>query len=257
MTDSVRAFYKQLVPNYEFIFSDWPASVRRQSEALDRLLGRYLRSDGPHAVLDCACGIGTQAIGLATRGYKVHATDISAEAIEYARQKASELNTDLTFGIADFLKLDESVSGTFDAVIALDNAVAHVQHESDLEQMLRSMSSKVEPEGVLLLSLRDYDDLARTQPRTTTSVVTDGPEGRIIVFQVWDWKDDGSGYRLHHYTVRQRGEAWETSCAVCDLRAWQRSDIGKAMKKAGLIFTWHMSEESGFYQPIVAGQHEI
>jgi SAM-dependent methyltransferase len=257
MTDSVRAFYRQLVPNYEFIFPDWPASVRRQSEALERLLGRYLRGAGPLTVLDCACGIGTQAIGLATRGYKVHATDISADAIEYARQKASDLNTDLTFGVADFLKLDEDVAGTFDVVIALDNAVAHVQHKSDLEQMLRSMSSKIEPEGVLLLSLRDYDELARTRPRTTVPVVTDRAEGRAIVFQVWDWKDDASGYRLSHYTVRQYGDRWDTTCAVSEMRAWQRADIGNAITKAGLSFTWHLPEETGFHQPIVAGQRKI
>jgi SAM-dependent methyltransferase len=257
MTDSVRTFYRQLVPNYEFIFADWAASVRRQSEVLDRLLRQYLPGSSPHTLLDCACGIGTQAIGLALRGYRVHATDISVEAVDHARRQAFELNANLTFGSADFLKLDEALPGTFDAVIALDNAVAHVQQESALEQMMRSMASKVVPGGVVLLSLRDYDELARTQPRTTMPVVTDRVEGRAIVFQVWDWKEDRSGYRLNHYTVRQYGDRWDTTCAVSEMRAWQRADIGNAITKAGLRFTWHLPEETGFHQPIVAGQRKI
>ena len=38
------------------------ASVRRQGEILDRLIAGRM-GPPPHTVLDCACGIGTQAIG--------------------------------------------------------------------------------------------------------------------------------------------------------------------------------------------------
>jgi hypothetical protein len=41
------------------------------------------------------------------------------------------------------------------------------------------------------------------------------------------------------------------------MRAWQRADIGNAITKAGLSFTWHLPEETGFHQPIVAGQRKI
>src|ERR1700736_5531060 len=39
-------------------------------------------------VLDCACGIGTQALGLARAGYNVEGTDLSRAEIERAKAEA-------------------------------------------------------------------------------------------------------------------------------------------------------------------------
>ena len=58
-------FYDELAGDYPLIYADRDASVRRQGDALDALIGQ----DGV-TVLDCSCGIGTQAIGLALRGHR-------------------------------------------------------------------------------------------------------------------------------------------------------------------------------------------
>lgn len=251
MTDQVREFYKTLAANYHYIFADWNASIQRQGDLLDRLLRTQL-GEGPHRVLDCACGIGTQAIGLALRGYRVHATDLSAEAVERARQEAQQLGANLTFDVADFRELGAVVSGTFDAVIAFDNAIAHLQTASDLEQALNSMAAKVAPGGTLMVSLRDYDQIVQEKPRTNLPVVKDNPEGRTVVFQVWDWNEDFTAYQLSHFTVKQQGDSWETVCAVSQLRAWQRAEVSAALKTTGLsAIEWLMPDASGFYQPII------
>ena len=87
MDDSVMQFYDQLAGAYHLIFADWRQAVRRQGGVLDGLRRRQL--DGaPLSVLVCSCGIGTQTIGLAERGYRVHGTDISPAAVKRARQEA-------------------------------------------------------------------------------------------------------------------------------------------------------------------------
>jgi glycine/sarcosine N-methyltransferase len=60
---SVRDFYDGLASDYHLFYDDWEAAVQRQGAALDRLI----KGLHPSAVelLDCSCGIGTQAIGLA------------------------------------------------------------------------------------------------------------------------------------------------------------------------------------------------
>ena len=58
--------------------------VDRQAAALDRLIRAYGITP-PCDVLDCAAGIGTQAIGLTAKGYTVHATDISRWALDQAQ----------------------------------------------------------------------------------------------------------------------------------------------------------------------------
>ncbi len=254
MSDQVREFYKTLASNYHHIFADWNASVQRQAGVLDALLREQL-GEGAQTVLDCACGIGTQAIGLALRGYRVHATDLSAEAVERARQEARHMGAHLTFDVADFRELDAVVPGTFDAVIAFDNAIAHLQTLDELTHALRSMAAKVAPGGTLMVSLRDYDQIVQEKPRATPPVVNDNPEGRSIVFQVWDWNTEGSGYQLNHFTVKQQSESWETICAVSTLRAWQRAEVHAALQNTGLSdIEWRMPDTSGFYQPIISAR---
>jgi glycine/sarcosine N-methyltransferase len=76
-------------------------------------------------VLDCACGIGTQAIGLARRGRTVHATDLSPAAIARAARDAESFGAALTFAVADFCSFETTMRDTFDMVRCCDNTLAH------------------------------------------------------------------------------------------------------------------------------------
>ncbi len=67
-------FYDDLADHYHLIFQDWETSRKRQAEVLGRLIHNLLDQEAS-TVLDCACGIGTQALGLAELGFQVTATD--------------------------------------------------------------------------------------------------------------------------------------------------------------------------------------
>src|SRR5688572_1159950 len=97
----VRTFYGDLAPDYHLMFEDWKASVLRQGMVLDQLI-RKTFDPTPVSILDCSCGIGTQSIGLALRGYQVHATDLTPSAVERAVQEASRFGVSFTTGVADF-----------------------------------------------------------------------------------------------------------------------------------------------------------
>ena len=74
--DIIQSFYDNLASQYDKLFLDWQATTYDQAVILDRIF----TSNGfnkTSAVLDCACGIGTQAIGLAAIGYHVTGSDIS------------------------------------------------------------------------------------------------------------------------------------------------------------------------------------
>ena len=68
MDDTVRAFYDRFADSYHLIFADWQASITRQAGILDQLIQDEL-GPGPHTMLDCACGFGTQAIGQIGRAH--------------------------------------------------------------------------------------------------------------------------------------------------------------------------------------------
>jgi glycine/sarcosine N-methyltransferase len=253
MTDSVTGFYDGLADEYHLLFADWDASVKRQGEILDRLIAGII-GPPPQRVLDCSCGIGTQAIGLAGRGYQVHGTDISPAAVERAQREAARLGVALTTGLADMRALD-TVAGSFDVVLSCDNAVPHLLGDDDLRQAVRGMLAKLRPDGLLVVSIRDYDDLIAQKPRAELPRVFDRPEGRQIAFQVWDWDQDAPTYTVHQFVTRERDGAWETHHEATVYRALQRADLAEVVQAAGFREVgWHLPETTGYYQPILTAR---
>jgi len=229
MGDSVRRFYDELAGEYDLIFADWRQEVQRQSEVLDAFIRRHV-GEGARSVLDCACGIGTQAIALALRGYNVRATDFSASSVERAKKEAASFGVSITFGVADWLALDATVEGVFDVVICMDNALSHLLDDADLRQAARQMRARLRPDGLLVASIRDYDSVVSEKttgdgpvtpglpgvagqagadrPRATLPRVSDDAGGRRITFQVWDWADDGRSYAVNQFFLRETEAGW-------------------------------------------------
>src|SRR5919199_146179 len=142
--ESAQSFYDDLADDYHLIFGDregWERQVCRQGEVLDGLIRAEMGTE-PLSVLDCSCGIGTQAIGLALHGHEVHATDLSPESVERASREAKTFGVPVTFGVADFRALDAQVAGTFDVVISCDNALPHLLSSEDLLLAARSIWAK-------------------------------------------------------------------------------------------------------------------
>ena len=71
-----QTFYDNMATQYDKLFLDWHAAVREQASILHSIFSDS-GFDKTARILDCACGIGTQTIGLAELGYSVTVSDIS------------------------------------------------------------------------------------------------------------------------------------------------------------------------------------
>jgi glycine/sarcosine N-methyltransferase len=253
MKDTVLSFYDALADHYHLIFDDWGKAIDRQVRTLQPLLATY--APAAHLkILDCACGIGTQALGLASTGHRVIASDISPAAVNRARQEASRRSLDVHFYVSDITSLKEVAEDKFDVVMAMDNALPHLNHPQ-LLRALRAIASKLERNGLFMASIRDYDKLMVERPLMQPPVFYGSQGTRRIVHQVWDWLDD-SRYIVHLYITGrfqpESGAGWETHHFVSEYRCLLRDELSAALSSTGFQqIRWLMPFESGFYQPIV------
>ncbi len=256
MAESVTDFYDRLSLEYRDNMGwDWEVEARREGACLDRFLADEMGRPGPYSLLDCTCGIGTQAIGLALQGHRVHASDLSPVSVEQARQEADGFGVAMGFSVADIRDLGATLSQSFDAIISCDNAIAHCLSDDDLGAALASIKARLNPGGMLLLSLRDYNALLAEKLRFNNQHVQDRPDGRRVVFQLWDWAEDSRSYRNHQFLIKETNGNYEIKHFETQLRVLLQDEIVAAVQAAGYEeVRWHPPESSGYYQPIVTGR---
>lgn len=240
-----QTFYDNLAAHYDKLFEDWHAATKEQALILDTLF-RGEGFDSSARILDCACGIGTQAVGLAALGYDVTASDFSPGALEEAKRRT---DLPIRFCQADFRNLEAVFEETFDIVMAMDNALPHMLTAEDLSAAIQSMVGRLKDGGLLVASIRDYDALLETKPPYSPPYIHDTAAGRRVSFQTWDW--EGDHYRLVQYIIDD-GATLQVSKFPCEYRAARRQELTDLLTAHGCReVTWLFPEESGFYQPIV------
>jgi len=251
---STRAFYDGLAPEYDRIYGDWPASIRRQAEALNAVIRDALGA-GPHRILDCTCGIGTQALGLAELGHRVTGSDLSPGAIRRAGEEAGARGLSIAFHVVDLLDLGDQVGAGFDVVLSADNALPHLLSEADLRRGVRNMVSRLRPGGLFLASTRDYDRILEEKPEGTGPGMTGPPGNRRASFQLWEWEPDGRTYRVQLFFLDEEEGGWRTRCHTARYRGVRREELSGLLGEAGIMAPrWLEPEHTGFFQPMVVGR---
>ena len=189
-------FYDRLAPFYHLLYADWEASIDRQGAALAALL-RELGVHPGAAVHDAACGIGTQTIALAREGYRMSGSDLSHGSVTRARAEITERRLVADLAVCDMRNLDRIVREPVAAVIACDNAIAHLLSDAEILDALRSCHDTLIPGGALLLSVRHYEAAPRRNPDVRPHVVHTDGDRRVVPVQVWEWDEDHYNLRLY------------------------------------------------------------
>jgi ubiquinone/menaquinone biosynthesis C-methylase UbiE len=247
--DSIGHFYDSLAANYHLIYPDWAQSVMHQGVALDALATEEL-GPGPFDILDCTCGIGTQALGLAGRGHRVAGMDISEESVARAKREATDRALSLAVVVGDMKALPVQPS-RFDIVVSGDNAIAHMLTRRDLLTALTEMRRVLRVEGLLVITLQTHDDSRAPRHEYTEPQVIATPAGPIVSFQRWRWHQDGERYDFENIQVLPDGEDWRLAVRRTTLWALNREQLSDVARRAGFTeIMWHEPDETGFFQPI-------
>jgi SAM-dependent methyltransferase len=240
--------YDDIADLYHLIFQDWDASIERQAAQLtDIIRGRWGAS--VRSILDVSCGIGTQAIGLASRGFAVTASDLSPQAVARARLEAQRRGVTIDVSVCDMRACHDHHARQFDLVISADNSITHLLDDDELLTALRQMYECTRPGGGCLLTVRDYDREERGVGLVKPFGIREEGAKRYLIFQVWDFA--GPIYDLAMYFVEDDRSSAALTTRVLRTRynAIGTNRLLDLMRAAGFIAAERL--DGHFYQPVL------
>jgi len=243
-------YYNSLAPYYKFIYPDWVKSVHRQAEALDGIIREFI-GETANTVLDVACGIGTQSIGLARIGYKVTASDLSFAEVEQARQEALRYAVQIEFQVADMRQVWETYQKKFDVVMACDNSVPHLLDDDEILMAFHQFYKCTKSGGCCIVTVRDYAQVERKdkQKQMYPRLVHQTDHGQVVLFDVWDF--DSDYYEITTYLVDDVGKDVAQTQVLRGGKYYcvEISTLEKLFKEAG--FREVNTLRDRFFQPLL------
>jgi glycine/sarcosine N-methyltransferase len=245
----VRTFYDRLAPFYHLLYSDWERSIGRQGAALSMLLRELGVAPGA-SVIDAACGIGTQCIGLAERGYRVRGSDVSAVAVARAESEMARRGLLGEFVVADLRDLASVHLEPVSAVLACDNAVPHLLSDEQILAAFRSCLNRLVPGGALVISVRDYAVMVRRSPDIQPHAMHVEGGRRWLAVQAWEW--DGDQYDVRLYLTEEHPDgSCETQLLKSRYYAVSVDRLLELMREAGFVETER--RDGVLFQPVLVG----
>ncbi len=147
--------YDELGEVYEWLISDAKLGPVDFAASFDDVLGPL--STDAH-VLDCSCGTGQLAVGLASRGMEVAATDASEVMVRRTQELAQGFGAPVRALQAEWEELpDHFDDGTFDLVFCVGNSLHHAEGAGGRLAALESMARLLRPDGRLVLTSRRWE----------------------------------------------------------------------------------------------------
>ncbi len=184
---TAKKFYNNIAEKYHWFFSSWDDVMQRQMQELTPLLQKHKVK----TVLDCACGTGLQAIGLANAGFEVIGSDLSKGMLEAAEKNAGKAGISIKLIQADFKELRNRVEGEFDAVICMGNSIPHLMNKEDIAKALANIYKCVKPGGLAVFDTRNYDKMLLEKQRFLPMRINAEKDGNIVsVLYVFDYLDN-------------------------------------------------------------------
>ena len=190
--------YDSLAEVYEWLIADAKLAPAEFAASFDDVLG--LLPPNAH-VLDCSCGTGQLAVGLAGRGVHVVATDASETMVRRTAELSEEFGAAVRTVRANWEELPDHLDdGTFDMVFCVGNSLHHAAGARGRVAALQSMSRLLRPGGRLVLTSRTWELVRARGSRLDISDRLVRRNGRdAVVIYRWEiaprWEDE------HHIEI--------------------------------------------------------
>ncbi|MEU0529663.1 class I SAM-dependent methyltransferase [Amycolatopsis tolypomycina] len=190
--------YDALAEVYEWLISDAKLAPAEFAASFDDAL--RLLPPGAH-VLDCSCGTGQLAVGLAGLGMQVVATDASEAMVRRTAKLSEEFGAAVRTLRAGWEELpghfDDS---TFDMVFCVGNSLHHAAGAKGRVAALESMARLLRPGGHLVLTSRTWELVRARGSRLDIGDRLVRRNGRAAVV-VYRWEIAPTWAEEHHIEI--------------------------------------------------------
>ena len=153
----------------------------------------FIQNHEPGRAIDIGCGTGTNAITLATAGWKVTGADFAPRAIKLARQKVNNAGVQIELLVRDATRL-QGIDGPFD--LAFDLGCFHGIVPQGRAKYLQQLNRILAPGGFWLM----YGFL-KTEPDESGTGLAEWEVDQILTFLSLIWRRDG-------FDKGDRSSAW-------------------------------------------------
>ena len=144
---TIAAAFSETAPKYDAFAGDHPHLSRMRAKVYAHV-ERFVEPGAK--VLELNAGTGTDAIALAQRGYRVHATDIAPGMLDRLADKVARLGLEDRVSVqqCSFLDLEEMTGGPYDAVFS---NLGGLNCTADLRPVVIGLDQVLRPDGVAVL----------------------------------------------------------------------------------------------------------
>ncbi len=143
--DTIAEAFSRTAEKYDSFAIDHPNQARMRNKVYAHLQ-RFVPPGS--RILELNAGTGTDAVELARRGYRIHATDIAPGMLERLREKVKRFDLEglVTFQQCSFTDLDSIQGAPFDAVFS---DLGGLNCVPDLSPVIAQLSGVLRPGGVV------------------------------------------------------------------------------------------------------------
>ena len=182
-----------------------------------------LKRHGKNSVLELGIGTGLFAIPLHEAGFNVEGLEVSQVMIDILGHKAPGIKVHKG-DMRDF-----TVTGRYDAILALSSVLVFVANEQEIKQSLQRCYDHLESKGILLLELPNHS-VEISQNNNSQEVHHNKDQSIIVVIQS---AVEGQDWNETWHVFRRNGAELSHKEVVCQEFLYSPTTLAAQLQEAG------------------------
>lgn len=252
--------YVDLAHDYEWLFGDEIVGSQGEfgatSPGNQALIAAAVENLSPGSpVLDCACGIGADAMALARGGFAVTATDGSHAMVAETRRRAEQYGAAMTVSQSRWQDLPDRAPGPYELVLCLGNSLVHTETRTNRIAALDGMKKVLAPGGTLIVDARNWELMYKSRPRIVPARRVIQRAGvRCSSLYIWSIPDDLGSPCTAEIVLLFEGTEGRISHHrhVIDFAPFGHDDLADSIRAAGFTVRDDSYTENGKFYAIAA-----